>query len=316
MLIGVDVGGSKTDFVLATPGGAIVATHRAGAGNWEGIGIDAAAHLYRDGVAQLLATSGVAASEIQACGWGLAGYDWPSDGARLEAIIRPVLPAATHVLRNDAEIALRAGSRHPYGVGAIAGTGSTVVARGRAEQTARTYGLGADWGDFDGAQGLGRAALRAAAHAQYGVDTATSLSAALCAWAGLPSIPALAEAMSRGAATPDIATFAPIVMEHAAAGDAVARRIVVDAAVTLGHNIAAMARRVDLQAADFDVVLAGGVATSGSRVFLDTISLVVTPICPLARITVLDTPPVYGALLCAADARNLPLSRTEITMPA
>jgi N-acetylglucosamine kinase-like BadF-type ATPase len=312
MLIGVDVGGTKTTFLLTTDTGAVCAQVHAGPGNWEGIGIDQAAVLYRDGVAQLLATAGCPADTVTVCGWGLAGYDWPSDGTRLRTIIEPIVPAAQHILLNDAEIALRAGSRHPYGVGAIAGTGSTVVARGRDGQRARTFGLGSDWGDFDGAQGLGRAALRATAHAHYGVDTPTSLTAAVLDWSGAADIPSFAERYSRGEPFPDLATLAPIVVTHAGNGDAAARRIVVDAGLILGQNIAAMARRVALESHAFDIVLAGGVATSGSRVLRDTIALVVAPHCPQADITILAAPPVIGAVLSAADLLGLRLDPTEI----
>lgn len=309
MFLGVDVGGSKTHFMLVDTTGRVCASYRTGSGNWEGIGLEAAAALYQTGVATVLEQAGVAADDIRACAWGLAGLDWPSDEPRLRAIIEPILPHATHLLVNDAEIALRAGATAPYGVCAIAGTGSTVVARGRTGQRARTFGLGSDWGDFDGAQALGRAALRAAAHAVYGVDRATTLTEALLTWSGAASIPALAEAASRGATLPDIATFAPVVMAHATAGDHVARRIVTDAAVVLGQNIAAMARTVGLHPHAFEVVLAGGVATSGSRVFADTISLVVQPHCPHATVLVLDAPPVHGALILAAESIGRTLTR-------
>jgi len=161
MFLGVDAGGTKTQAILINAHGEQLAVGRYGTGNWESIGVDAAIALYERIVSELCRTANIAVSDITSVGWGLAGLDWPSDEVRLRPGIEQFMPHAMHTLVNDAFLALRAGSMRPYGVAAIAGTGSTVAAIGVDGSQARTFGLGSDWGDFDGAQQLTRAAFRA-----------------------------------------------------------------------------------------------------------------------------------------------------------
>ena len=300
MYLGVDAGGTKTDAMLVAENGERLAIGRFGPGNWEAIGVENALTLYSHVIDDLCSQASVHPAQLRSVGWGLAGLDWPSDYERLAPRIRSLLPYATHICVNDAFLPLRAGSTRPYGVAAIAGTGSTVAAIGLDGRQSRTFGLGGDWGDFDGAQHLTRAALRAAARTGYGIEPATLLTDELLVWAGVASIAALAEAFSRRGSVPDVATFAPIVMR--CAGDAIAQQIICDAGRLLAQNISAMARAVGIDAIAFDAVLAGGVATGAVPLFLATITQEVQAVCPLAEISVLRRPPVIGALLLAMDA--------------
>ncbi len=310
MFLGVDAGGTKTQAALYSASGEQLAEGRYGTGNWESIGVNDALALYERIVTDLCRTAAVPITAIRSVGWGLAGLDWPSDEVRLRPGIEQFMPNTTHTLVNDAFLALRAGSTRPYGVAAIAGTGSTVAALGVDGRQARTFGLGSDWGDFDGAQQLTRAAFRAAARAHYGIGQSTSLTNALLEWSLYPSIPALAEAFSRGDSISDIATFAPHVMHCADQGDAEAQRILTEAGTVLAQNIIGMAHAVTLRSLPFDVVLAGGVATGGAKVFHATIQSLVQAQLPLAHIVVLQRPPVLGAVLLAMDAVGC---RTDLT---
>ncbi len=310
MFLGVDAGGTKTQAALYSANGEQLAEGRYGTGNWESIGVNDALALYERIVTDLCRTAAVPIAAIRSVGGGLAGLDWPSDEVRLRPGIEQFMPNTTHTLVNDAFLALRAGSTRPYGVAAIAGTGSTVAAMGVDGRQARTFGLGSDWGDFDGAQQLTRAAFRAAARAHYGIGQSTSLTNALLEWSLYPSIPALAEAFSRGDSISDIATFAPHVMHCADQGDAEAQRILTEAGTVLAQNIIGMAHAVALRLLPFDVVLAGGVATGGAKVFHATIQSLVQAQLPLAHIVVLQRPPVLGAVLLAMDAVGC---RTDLT---
>lgn len=302
MYLGVDAGGTKTEALLIAENGDRLAACRYGPGNWEAIGLDNALALYAHIIADMCRQAAVDPSSVTSVGWGLAGLDWESDHKLLAPRIAAVFPTAVHTCVNDAFLPLRAGSTRPYGVAVIAGTGSTVAAIGRTGRQARTYGLGSDWGDFDGAQQLTRAAFRATARVGYGLEQATVLTQELLSWAQVDSIAALAEAFTRGGDVPDLATFAPTVMRCADAGDAVAQQIIVDAAQLLSQNICAMSHAVGLADSAFDVILAGGVATGAAPLFHSTMRQSVQAVCPLAEIMVLQRPPVVGALLLAMDA--------------
>ncbi len=301
MFIGVDIGGSKTEAVLVDTSAHVVAHVHAGPGNWEGIGLDAAAHLYNDVINQLLQQSGRAPSDITAHGWGIAGLDWPSDDGRLRPILSSLLPHAPFQMVNDAFLPLRAGSRFPYGIGVIAGTGSTVVGIGTDGAQFRTFGLGSMWGDFDGARGIAYAACQHLANAYYNQVPPSLLASYLAEWSGYKTLPALAEAVSRDEFDKNLATFAPFVMQAATAGDAIAVHVIQQAAELLASNATSVARQINLLSVDFDVVLAGGVATGATAMFYDVFTSTVRQHAAYAHIKMLQCRPVVGAVLLAYD---------------
>lgn len=304
MYLGVDVGGSKTDAVLCTAHGDIVARYQYGPGNWESIGIEAAAARYADIVRDLAARAQVHPHSIQASGWGLAGLDWPSDEVRLAAVIQPLLPEVPTVLVNDAFLPLRAGARNGYGVGVIAGTGSTVAGIAVDGRRFRNFGLGSQWGGFDGASHLGYAAMRMAADAYFGRRPATALSSALCAWAGVDSIPELAERCSRGEFACNPGDFAPQVVQIALTGDAAAVQIIDEAAAVLADNALAIMQQLDLCEIDCDVVLAGGFATGATPRFYARLLKDIQHEAPLSQLVTLAYRPVLGAVLLAMDQHD------------
>lgn len=304
MYLGVDVGGSKTDAVLCTAQGDIVARHQYGPGNWESIGLDAAAMTYAEIVRDMTSRAQIQPHAIQASAWGLAGLDWPSDEVRLNAIVQPLLPGVPLVLVNDAFLPLRAGARFGYGVGVIAGTGSTVAGIAVDGRRFRNFGLGSQWGGFDGAAHLGYAAMRMAADAYFGRRPATALSTALCAWAGVDSIPVLAERCSRGEFACNPGDFAPQVVQIALAGDPAAIQIIDEAAALLADNALAIMQHLDLQRVDCDVVLAGGFATGATPQFYTRLLQDIRREAPQAQLVTLAYRPVLGAVLLAMDVHQ------------
>lgn len=298
ILIGVDVGGTKTTALAVDMQGRVLARAQAGAGNWEGIGLEAAAQLYATIINDLLSHANTHPHDVVAAAWGLAGLDWPSDEFRLHPLLAPLTPCATLILVNDAFLPLRAGSNDSFGVGVIAGTGSTVAGVAVDGQRYRTFGLGSDWGDFDGAQSLTTAAMRMAAEAYYGRRAPTILTTLLCEWGGTPDIPTLAEGLSRGTIVRDPATFAPRVTAAAHAGDAAALAIVQTAAQLLADNAMAVARQLDLVRHAHAVVIAGGVA----RALFDPFAQALRAAMPTAQAVFLTCEPVVGAVLLACDA--------------
>ena len=60
-------------------------------------------------------------------------------------------------------------------------------------------------------------------------------------------------------------------------------------------------RRLRLRRTDADVVLGGGVARARNPIFMQRLSERVAACAPLARISVVDEPPVVGAALLGLD---------------
>ncbi len=304
--LGIDAGGSKTHALIADANGHVVGGGQSGPGNWESVGFDGAAAAYELALDEALRAAGIGRHDLAAAGYALAGLDWESDYGRLEPLIDRLGVPGPRILVNDTFGALRAGSADGHGVVIIAGTGSTIAGHNRHGTIFRTFGLGALWGDFQGASGLVWGATRAIGHAYFGRGPATALADAFVNAYGAADIPDMVERVSRGAATWPNGRLAPLVFAVAEAGDAVARRIVQDAGEDMGLTAAAVLSRLDLGHEPFDLVLAGGVFRSRSALLLEALEAPVRACAPQVRIVVLEAPPVAGSVLLAFDAAGIP----------
>ncbi|HWQ14555.1 MAG TPA: BadF/BadG/BcrA/BcrD ATPase family protein, partial [Roseiflexaceae bacterium] len=239
--LGIDAGGTKTLALIADGEGRVLGAGRSGAGNWEVVGLEGAYLAYATAAEEALGSAGLRREQIAAAGYALAGMDWPSDEARLVPLIERLGLPGPRALVNDTFAALRAGAPEGVGVAVIAGTGSTIAGRNRAGRTFRTFGLGALWGEFQGASGLVWGAFRALGRSYFGSGPPTALEPRILAVCGASSVPELAERLSRGEADWPGGTLAPLVLEVAEAGDVVAQEIVREAGTEIGHTAAAVA---------------------------------------------------------------------------
>ncbi len=305
LYLGIDAGGTKTHALIADAAGRVRGVGAAGPGNWEGVGLEGALATYRDALGQALAGAGIAASQVAAAGYGLAGYDWPSDHARLDPLLARLGVPGPRVLVNDTAVALRAGAEDGVGVVIIAGTGTTVAGCNAAGQRWRTFGEGNDLGDMGGAGDIARLALRAVARAYTGAGPETALTALFVAHYGAPSAIEMLEWIVRGQAPRPSGALAPQVFAAADAGDAVAQAIIREVGTALGGNAAAVVRRLEMEAEAFPVVLAGGVFRSRSAALVAAIMAPVRAVAPHAHPRVLETLPVVGGALLAMEAAGV-----------
>jgi len=219
--LGIDAGATKTNCVLGTEtevlaraqGGSIKVARVSEA--------NAEMHLQAILVA-LVQRSGIALKSISATCVGLSGFSIASvaDWVRNALTSR----VSGHLeLCGDELIALDAAFHGGRGILAIAGTGSHVVGRTRDGQLVRTGGWGPVMSDQGAGSRIGLLALRAIFHAQDASEDTSLLPAIHAAW-GSQTIEDLIE---RGNSTPvvEFSQLAPLVAEAAAAGDAVARRV-------------------------------------------------------------------------------------------
>ena len=192
--------------------------------------------------------------------YGLAGADFPSDVRLLSRALAAQGFAPTDVVLNDTFVALRAGTRRPWGVALICGQGVNACAVAPDGRSARFDGVGDPSGDWGGGGGLGSAAVAAAVRGRDGRGQRTSLERLVPAHFGLRSPGALTKALYfERLSERRLSELAPLVFEAAAAGDAVARSIVDRLADELVAMARALIRRLRLTRLDPEVVLAGGV---------------------------------------------------------
>ena len=77
--LGMDVGGTKTDCLIADETGAVLGFARAGSGSYEYHGVEHAERENRKAVVSALKDASLKLSDISAVGLGVAGADLPED---------------------------------------------------------------------------------------------------------------------------------------------------------------------------------------------------------------------------------------------
>jgi N-acetylglucosamine kinase-like BadF-type ATPase len=189
---------------------------------------------------------------------------------------------------------LRAGTDRLDAVAVVCGAGINCVGRA-GDRVARYPALGWETGDWGGAEPLGRETLYHANRADDGRGDPTVLSEVVCAHFGKPAVEVGADVHYRRLPGTRLGELAPAVVGAAADGDGVARSLV----QRLADEIVLLVRRAlhDLDAADADVVLGGGMLSHRGFLY----QLVAANLPGGARPVVPDVPPVAGAVLAALE---------------
>ncbi|HKT55399.1 MAG TPA: BadF/BadG/BcrA/BcrD ATPase family protein [Microbacterium sp.] len=249
LVLGIDVGGSKTHAVLSD-GRTVIADILAGSANPASVGVEEASRQLGIVFAQL------GSAPISAICAGVAGADSPGGEERFRTLLTLRAPNAAIRVVHDSELLLAAAGR-TTGVAVISGTGSAGWGRDATGRTARAGGWGYLLGDEGSGYWVTRQAVR---HALERVDLgepADRLSQQLAADCGLQDP---ADILDHFYANPERrywAGRARIVFELAADREPVSAAIVASAADALTHLATSVALRLGLPG---PVVLAGGQA--------------------------------------------------------
>jgi N-acetylglucosamine kinase-like BadF-type ATPase len=304
IVLGVDGGGRKTHAVVADATGSILGTGEGAGSNWELVGLSNAVEAITSATTLAVEEAGIAAGEVEAAVFGLAGIDWPSDVSVLEEALAHVKTGGQRRLVNDAFVALRAGCPQPWGVVVIAGTGTIAAGRDPAGNEYRTIGQGRVFGDYGSEFDVSELAVRAVANEYTGRGPSTMLTELLCARNGVTTGEELLELISRADSrmrSPEVTNMTPLVLQATEAGDLVSRGILEEIGHALGETAGHVAAHLDMRELDFKVVLSGGLFRAPNRYMLDELELGVRRTAPRASLTILETEPVVGALLMALE---------------
>lgn len=249
LVLGIDVGGSKTHAVLSD-GRTVIADILAGSANPASVGVEEASRQLGIVFGQL------GSAPIAAICAGVAGADSPGGEERFRALLTLRAPNAAIRVVHDSELLLAAAGR-TTGIAVISGTGSAGWGRDAAGRTARAGGWGYLLGDEGSGYWVTRQAVR---HALERVDLdepADRLSQQLAADCGLQDP---ADILDHFYAHPERrywAGRARVVFELAADREPVSAAIVASAADALTHLATSVAFRLGMPG---PVVLAGGQA--------------------------------------------------------
>jgi N-acetylglucosamine kinase-like BadF-type ATPase len=296
-VLGVDGGNTKTLAAVADASGRTCGEGRGGRADiYNAATPDDAIAAIDAAVSEALAGAGIAAEELDAAVFSLAGADWPEDFALLESALRERLGlAVAPLVVNDSLGALRGGSPDWTGIAVVSGTYNAIGAR---HPDGRAFHLGF-WPDAAGGRELGREALRAVYHAELDMGPATVLTErALALYGAGDPIGLLYEFTRRGGLEEhEKDRLAPVVLDAADEGDAVARAIVAAKGRVLGRQARACAGQIGLPLEGARVVLAGGVFGHPSHRLADA-TMAELPGAVAVRH---PDPPIAGALLLALD---------------
>jgi N-acetylglucosamine kinase-like BadF-type ATPase len=304
-VLGVDGGTTKTIALVADDQGRILASARGGGSNWSGEDVTIPMTVVVNTVREALDKAGLRPDEVDLGMFTLAGADWPEDHTRREDFLDRAGIVQQVKVKNDSFGGLRAGLRKPYGMVLAAGTGmnAAVITPGGTEWAFGYYE------NFGGAGTLVRDAFGAVLRAEDGRGQPTLLTTLLLNHLGYPTV----EAMLRASVLKQLDTakfyaFTPQVFEAAFKSDPVAVEILVRQGKGLAEYATAMARRFNMCALAFDVVLAGSVFKGVGPLLIDTITQEIHQVAPHARIVRPRFEPAVGSLLLAYDALGIEVS--------
>ena len=221
VLIGADVGGSKTAVGVSEGGPVLARADGPGAAVRPGRALASAA-IIAEVVRRALAATGRLGGDVLVVGAAGAGRD--PEREELRKALRAETLAQRVVVTTDIEIALAGAFAEGPGMVVSAGTGSISVGRDRNGRRARVGGYGWQMGDEGSGYAMGRAALGAVSRAHDGRSPRTALTDRVLDATRSTDFDALVR-WAAGASPAEIAALAPHVLDIAASGDPLAQGI-------------------------------------------------------------------------------------------
>jgi N-acetylmuramic acid 6-phosphate etherase len=244
--------------LLTEADGTLLGRGEAGPTNLHAVGPARALQALTEAVSNAFVAANLPRATVAAACLGLAGADRSQEQTLLrDWANRAQLSTQLH-LTSDAALLLAAGTPNHCGLAIVAGTGSMAFGRNAEGRTARAGGWGYLLGDEGSGYRIALAALQAVAQAADGRGQPTALTAAMLQHLRLTEPKSLIQTVYR----PEwdraaLAGLAPLVFAVSATGDAVAGRIVEDAAGGLAAAAGAVARQLGWREA-VPLALAGG----------------------------------------------------------
>ncbi len=298
VVVGVDVGNTKTEAAVCAMDGELVGMSRGGRGNWEGLGEARSAEVITEVAGAALDMAGAGRGEVAHAHMGMAGLDWPDDEPRMEKALAGAGWECGMTLENDSFLTLRAGAPEGHGIGVTAGTGiCAAIVRPDGEK----YFYGA-FTDMGGGTDVAGPALEAVVRAEDGRGRATALTEALLEVTGHGSVREMVYDAHRRGEQVSRTTLNRVLFATAEEGDEVAAEIVTRFGCELALCASNLIGRYGLEAEDTAVVAAGSRFVKTGRLLFEVFRGEVMKVAPRARVVLSDQAPVIGAVRGALEA--------------
>ncbi len=253
VLIGADVGGTKTAVAVSEDGKIVGRAEGPGAALRPGRALASASTII-EVVRSALSAAGRLTGDVLLV--GAAGAGRPPEREELRTALRNENLASHVAVTTDIEIALAAAFADGPGIVVSAGTGSVAVGRDRTGKQHRIGGYGWQMGDEGSGYAIGRASLGAVSRAVDGRSPNTALSDRLLRATRSADFDSLVR-WAAGASPAEVAALAPHVLAVAAGGDPLAQGIADYAARELSQLAICLLPKMDL-APPVRVAITGG----------------------------------------------------------
>ncbi|MBC7878779.1 MAG: hypothetical protein H7Y59_16535 [Anaerolineales bacterium] len=300
--LGIDVGSSKTHAVIADEAGRCIGFGKASGGNHQSVGYEGLQNVLKKCFEQAKEMAGISIDQIVGAGFGVAGYDFPSDREEhLEVIAALGLSCPLDVV-NDGVNGLLAGATHGFGVNVTAGSSNNCRGRSKDGKEGRIVGNGIMFGEYGGGLEITMQALQMVNHASIRRRPPTKLTKILLDATGAKDEMDLMEGLSNDHY--HLFPFTAVeVIQAARDGDEAAREVVQCAGEELGWLAVSVARQIGMEDETVEIIQSGSIFNGGD-IILNPMRDIVLKHCPKAKIIRLDGPPVVGAVLLGMEQVN------------
>ncbi|MBN2145783.1 MAG: hypothetical protein JW726_00285 [Anaerolineales bacterium] len=309
--LGVDVGSSKCHALLADAEGHALGFGQAGPGNHEVVGYGGLRLALKKVVSQALRMAGRRIDQVCGAGFGVSGYDWPSERAPTLAAIQTLGLGAPVEAVNDTLIGLLAGASQGWGVAVVAGTGANCWGWDPQRRVGRMIGH-QGFGEYGGAGSLVERAMQMVAYEWTQRGPATQLTHAFVALTGAQDLADMLEGLSMDRYHVD-ASAARLVFQIAEQGDLPAQQTIRWAGEELGNMALGVIRQLQFEDLDFEVVLVGSLYEGGARL-INPMREMIQKEAPGARLVRLQAPPVVGGVLLGMEQAGLDAPKVRKTL--
>ena len=299
--LGADLGATKTHTLIVDETGRALGFGESGPANHESVGYDGMFQSMHDGLEQALRMAGLKKEQISGAGFGVAGYDWPSEMEATASVIDRLGLSAPYKFVNDSVPGLIAGSEEGWGVVVVSGTGSNCRGWDREhKREGRVTGHGVLMGEGAGGSELMHRCMQIVGYSWTKRLPKTALADAMIAYVGAKDL----EDLMRGYTTYEYhigAEAARIVFRVADEGDQAARDLIFWAGAELGEMANAVIRQLEFENLTFDVVMTGSMF-DGGPMLIEPMRETIQKLAPNARLVRLRVPPVAGAVMLGMEA--------------
>ena len=297
--LGVDVGSSKTHAVIADETGTCVGFGKAWGGNHQVVGYDGLEDVLKESVESASEMAGVDPAHIAGAGFGVAGYDFPSDReSHLQAISALGLSCPVEVV-NDGVNGLLAGATRGIGVNVTSGSSNNCRGRNKDGKEGRIVGNGANFGEYGGAIEIVQCGLQMVNYAWIKRIPPTALTKIFIEAVGAKDEMDLMDGLS----SEQYHLFPYLALEVIKAaneGDDAAREILRWSGEELGWLAVSVARQIEMENDEVEIIQSGSVFDAG-EIIKNPMREIVMKHLPKAKLIRLDGPPVVGAVILGME---------------